>query len=291
MKKTTDKFIILMLTIFSLQHGILNAQNTEVNKTSCLISEFKMTIYSLNIPSVRSESAKNWLLKNGARCSEIQLDIISSNMASWLGTSLTHEIAALVDDLHERKILKSAGNLKDYYSPTVKTTSSVETYTTPTRPSPVVSQSDGSNVVAGGIVNLVVKNQEEKRSDQDEDEPPKGNFTSNDRVIVRSYFDKLRGEKECPDFMKASGEECISVRGAIKQWKLNQSLESGAMATDIPIGLREKLGSPPSKFKFLQVNEDILLVSERGSVVVDMILDFGGIPVKSRSQKKSTPKV
>ncbi len=290
MKKITVKFIILMLTIFSLQYGIANAQNNQANKTSCLISEFKMTIYSFHIPSVRSENAKNWLLKNGARCTEIQLGVIYSNLASWLGTSLTHEITSIVDDLNERKILKSSGNLKDYYNPTVKTTSSVETYTTPARPSPVVSQSAGGNVVAGGAINLVVKNQDQ-RPDRDEDLPLKGNFSSNDRVIVRSYFDELRGEKECPVFMKASGEKCISVRGAIKQWKLNQPLESGAMATDIPIGLREKLGAPPLKFKFLQVNEDILLVSERGSVVVDMILDFGGIPVKTQSQQKSTPKV
>jgi hypothetical protein len=90
--------------------------------------------------------------------------------------------------------------------------------------------------------------------------------------------------------MKPKGEKCISVRGANKQWKLNQPLESGVMAADISIGLREKLGAPPPNFKYMPVNEDILLVSERGNVVVGMILDFGGVLVKAQTQQKTAPK-
>lgn len=88
--------------------------------------------------------------------------------------------------------------------------------------------------------------------------------------------------------MKPQEETCVTVR-ANRFWKIGEPLDGQSLTSEIPLKIREKLGSPPANHKYIQINEDILLININTNIVSDMILDFGGIRVK-KAQPQSGPK-
>lgn len=124
-------------------------------------------------------------------------------------------------------------------------------------------------------------NAEDPRTKRD----PNRSFSSAQRDAVRTFFEQQRDPKlECPPFTSKdrSNKVCVSVRGRAKAWKLNEPLDKVLGIKDIPMGLREVLGAPGPGFRYVQVMEDILLVEESTNMVVDMVLDLGGVPVNPK---------
>lgn len=255
---------------------------------ACMVAEFKMITHTSNDPRIRQEAAKNWLLTKGAGCSEAQLKIIQSSAPTWLGTSLSTELSIIVDGLQEKKIGKDSAKLMGYYMPAIKTfTPTVETTVNPKAPAPVVQPSDAGNPVVGGVV--AVNNSFNRENDDESKDIKNARFSKKDRLTASKFFDELRGDKECPPFMKPQGEMCTTVRPN-RTWKRGEPLGDQSTVADVPLKLQERLGPAPRHHKYIQIDEDILLINEKTNVVADMILDLGGVPVKPRPTPPVPPK-
>lgn len=279
---------------------------------ACTVADFKMLAHVNHNPQVRETAARNWLIRNGPGCNQAQLKIIQSSAANWLGSSLSPEISIIMDGLNERKIAGDQSKLVEYYLPAIKTfTPSVEKFSNPQAPAPVVQPMSGLALGYGGmsansnVNNNIIYNGTDK--DEKEKEPAKKYvFTDSQRKDVKDYFDKTRDDiacrdpnnKEwkkmnggscasgCPSSMIKNGESCTSIRRS-KKLAVGQPFPPVPMPKEIPIGLREKIGPNPEGHKYLQLYEDILLVRDADSVVVDIILDLGGLMVINDPNKGS----
>lgn len=279
-------FYCALFTVCGSSYSANNSKNG-----GCMVSDFKMIAFGNENPRIREEMAKKWLLAKGAECNETQIKIIQTSAASWLGTSLSHELSIIIDGIKEAKIGGDATKLMEQYVPAITTFGpSIERSVNPQPRAPVVQSAGvGGTVAMGGVV--AVNNNFDNDNEDDRRKLPPGKFTPGARPIISQYFDEIRGEKECPPFMKPDqqGLFCVTVRPN-RLWKLGEPLDGQSIMTEIPLKLRERLSSAPMGHKYIQINEDILLINERSNVVTDMILDFGGgVPVK-KAPPKSDPK-
>lgn len=116
----------------------------------CLIAEFRTIGLSVHNPADRYERAWNWLRANAQRCSLEQLQAVSNNRASWLGSSDSPEIMGFVDTIIEYRTQGDEDGLKALYSSKPAEMGSV-TVTTglPARPAPLVQP--GTSIMPNGI--------------------------------------------------------------------------------------------------------------------------------------------
>lgn len=116
----------------------------------CLIAEFRTIGLSVHHPSDRHDRAWDWLRANAKRCSLEQLQAVSNNRASWLGSSDSPEIMGFVDAIIEYRSQGNEDGLKALYSSKPIENGAV-TVTTglPERPAPVVQP--GTNAMPNGI--------------------------------------------------------------------------------------------------------------------------------------------
>lgn len=116
----------------------------------CLIAEFRTIGLSVHNPLDRYDRAWDWLRANAKRCSLEQLQAVSNNRASWLGSSDTPEIMGFVDAIIEYRTQGNEDGLKALYSSKPVENGAV-TVTTglPERPTPVVQP--GTNAIPNSI--------------------------------------------------------------------------------------------------------------------------------------------
>ena len=295
-------FCIVVNTIIGT--GVVAAT---ANQKNCTVAEFKMIAHSSNDPRTRESLAKDWLLKSGVNCGDEQLRIISASAASWLGTSLSHEVSIIIDSLIERKISGNPAKLMDYYMPTAANfAATVETIKNPKAPPPVVQPMSGvglgygSMAVNNNVNSNMIYNSSDKESEK-KDDAKKILFSAEQRNAVLEYFNRTRDDASCinrdvkdskkqkydsgncasgcPSSMMKNGEFCSSIRRNNKL-AVGQPLAFMALAKEIPLGLREKIGPNPDGFRYLMLYEDILLVKDGDNVVVDIILDYGGLKAR-----------
>ena len=107
---------------------------------TCAVSDFRRIALTVGNPTERVESAKAWLDQRGSLCNINQLNLIQSNLATWLGAALTGEITVMVEALQEQLLAKDPGKLKELFNPEVKTfTPTKEVTTNPTPRPPIVN--------------------------------------------------------------------------------------------------------------------------------------------------------
>ena len=111
----------------------------------CLIAEFRTIGLSVHNPLDRYDRAWDWLRANAKRCSLEQLQAVSNNRASWLGSSDSPEIMGFVDAIIEYRSQGNEDGLKALYSSKPIEMGSV-TVTTglPERPAPLVQPGNSS---------------------------------------------------------------------------------------------------------------------------------------------------
>ena len=73
---------------------------------TCAVSDFRRIALTVGNPTERVESAKAWLDQRGSLCNINQLNLIQSNLATWLGAALTGEITVMVEALQEQLLAK-----------------------------------------------------------------------------------------------------------------------------------------------------------------------------------------
>ena len=250
----------------------------------CLIADLRDIGLNTHDVKERADKAIAWLRRVGNNCTQSQMLLIGANRSSWLGNADTAEVSRVIDGLIEARIVNNPELLGRMYgsrSIEQKPASAAIT-STPTPPAPVVA---GTPAVVGapGVVAAVpaaAPASPARRASapaRPASAPPK--FKDEQAKAVAEFFTAQRGPGNCPTGMMARGERCESM--GQRPWKPGEALPGTITPEDLPAALIQKLGLPPAGHRYVKVASDILLLSADRNVVVDAVLDMGGLPPKN----------
>ena len=249
----------------------------------CLVSEFRTLAMLTHDTSERVAKVEAWLKQNGEKCTQPQLSAIASNSATWLGPAHTVEVSGHIDGLIEAKIANNPDLMAALYSSKGKEARapSVEVTKPPPAPAPVVAAAQPLVAQANTVVQPVLMQgpgaglNDKTRST----EVPDAYFGTKQKEQLLEFFEETRGPGECPKGLVKRGDKCES-RVKERDWKLRQPLPSSERPEDLPMALILKLGQPAPDHQYKRVGADILLLKGPQNIVVDAILDLGGLKAK-----------
>ena len=116
----------------------------------CFVAHFKSLALKTHSPDMRAVLAEKWLQLNAPNCTKAQLSALQANSPSWLGSSLTQEIASILEGAIEANI---AGNpelmARLYESSGKEVQSGSVTLTNPPARAPVVQPMVNTGVLSG----------------------------------------------------------------------------------------------------------------------------------------------
>ena len=116
----------------------------------CFVAHFKSLALKTHSPDMRAVLAEKWLQLNAPNCTKAQLSSLQANSPSWLGSSLTQEIASILEGAIEANI---AGNpelmARLYESSGKEVQSGSVTLTNPPARAPVVQPMVNTGVLSG----------------------------------------------------------------------------------------------------------------------------------------------
>lgn len=95
-------------------------------------------------------------------------------------------------------------------------------------------------------------------------------FDKEDRRIVKAYYGKQAGKGNCPPGLAKKNNGCLPP-GQAKKWQKGQPLARNIEYHDLPRELRKNLPEPPRGHRYIQVAEDVLMVTKDTLNVVDAI--------------------
>jgi Ni/Co efflux regulator RcnB len=97
-------------------------------------------------------------------------------------------------------------------------------------------------------------------------------FSSQDRRLVYNYYGAPAKRRACPPGLVKKGKGCMSP-GPARKWTVGKPLPRDIDYRDLPRDLRRRLAAPPAGYRYVQVAGDVLLITARTTVVVDVIRD------------------
>ena len=140
--------ICLVTAGLGLYSDLALAQATPAK--GCFVAHFKSLALKTHNPELRAVLAEKWLQLNAPSCTKAQLSALQANSPSWLGSSLTQEIASILEGAIEANI---AGNpelmARLYESSGKEVQSGSVTLTNPAARAPVVQPMANNGVIAG----------------------------------------------------------------------------------------------------------------------------------------------
>jgi hypothetical protein len=238
--------------------------------------------------SERIAKVSDWLNQNGEKCTQAQLMAIASNRATWLGTADTVAVVGKVDGLIEAKIARDPDLMAAMYTSKGKETrASVEVTKPPAAPAPVVP-APAAGLVGGPQGNMIQPVIVQAAGAEPAEKPkapeaPDGFLGRRQKVQITEFFEENRGTDECPKGLVKRGTKC-EAQFKERDWKLRQPLPASERPEDLPLPLLVKLGPPPPDHQYKRVGADILLLKGPQNIVVDAVLDLGGVSVKVASK-------
>lgn len=95
-------------------------------------------------------------------------------------------------------------------------------------------------------------------------------FRDNDRQMVSRYYRDQRYKGQCPRGLSKKNNRC-QASGKDKKWQRGKPLAKQTRYYDLPRGLRSRLSAPPEQYRYVRVDDDVLLIDAVTDVVVDVI--------------------
>ena len=267
-------------------HTPAHAQNktpTKAPQSTCMVAEFRSLALLTHDANERVSKTNDWLKQNGEKCTQAQLNAIASNSPTWLGTALTIEVAGRIDALIEAKIADNPDLMAALYSSKGKEArASVEVTKPPPAPAPVVPAAQPALAQANTVIQpVMVQGPGAGMNDRPRTaEVPDAYFGTRQKEQLLEFFEETRGPGECPKGLVKRGDKCES-RVKERDWKLRQPLPPSERPEDLPMALILKLGQPAPDHQYKRVGADILLLKGPQNIVVDAILDLGGLKAKA----------
>jgi len=101
-------------------------------------------------------------------------------------------------------------------------------------------------------------------------------FDDRQRTIVHDYYAEQFRAGRCPPGLAKKHNGCLPP-GQAKKWKMGQPLPHDLTYYDLPYSVTRQFGPPPAGHRFVRVANDILLITTGTRMVVDAIMDLGGM--------------
>lgn len=90
-----------------------------------------------------------------------------------------------------------------------------------------------------------------------------------DRNDIRRYLQNDY-QRHCPPGLAKKHNGCLPP-GQAKKYRIGDSLPGGVNYSPIPRDLRDLLGPVPRGYQYVQVDKDVLLISEASKKVIDVV--------------------
>jgi len=95
------------------------------------------------------------------------------------------------------------------------------------------------------------------------------------RTYVHDYYDsQFRAGKACPPGLAKKNNGCMPP-GQAKKWDVGYVLPSTVRYYDVPGPLLIQFGQPPVGYRYVRVDDDILLLATGTRMIVDAIRNLG----------------
>ena len=102
---------------------------------------------------------------------------------------------------------------------------------------------------------------------------PVAHFGDQHRNAVREYYGERAASGRCPPGLAKKNNACLPP-GQAKKWALGRPLPRDVIFYEVPRPLIERLGPPPSGYRYVRVASDILIIAVGTAMVVDAIQDL-----------------
>lgn len=113
----------------------------------------------------------------------------------------------------------------------------------------------------------------ERRGDRRSDDRNK-HFGDQHRNTVRDYYSNEFHRGNCPPGLARKQNGCMPP-GQAKKWNVGQQLPRNVIFHNLPTELATQLGQPPAGHRYVQVEDDILLITSRTGRIIDAISVLG----------------
>lgn len=95
-------------------------------------------------------------------------------------------------------------------------------------------------------------------------------FQDKDRHTVSQYYRDERRRGKCSPGLAKKNQRC-QPSGHYKKWHKGKSIAQHTQHYDLPRGLRSRLSAPQENYRYVRVDDNILLVDRVTNVVIDVI--------------------
>jgi hypothetical protein len=99
-------------------------------------------------------------------------------------------------------------------------------------------------------------------------------FADQHRTIARDFYSEEFRRGHCPPGLARKQNGCMPP-GLAKKWSVGQQLPRDAIFHNLPQSLSTQLGQAPAGTRYVQIADDILLISSRTGMVIDALSILG----------------
>jgi Ni/Co efflux regulator RcnB len=96
-------------------------------------------------------------------------------------------------------------------------------------------------------------------------------FGGDERERVRGYFVEKHGRGHCPPGLAKKGNGCLPPGQAKKRYVVGRALPASVRHEPIPDDLQIRIGAPPSGYRYVLVDGDLVKLAIGTALVVDAI--------------------
>lgn len=114
------------------------------------------------------------------------------------------------------------------------------------------------------------KSRDKKYNKRRSDDAYSYRFDRRDRQAIYSYFSGKKYQTKCPPGLAKKNNGC-QPPGQYKKWQKGKALSKQARHYELPRELRHQLSHPHDGYRYVRVDNDVLLVDIVTNVVIDAI--------------------
>ncbi|MGR9043972.1 MAG: hypothetical protein ACU83N_01675 [Gammaproteobacteria bacterium] len=101
-------------------------------------------------------------------------------------------------------------------------------------------------------------------------------FTDRHRSAIREYYVDQFRSGHCPPGLAKKQNGCLPP-GQAKKWNVGHPLPPDVIYYDLPPAVALSLGPAPAGYRYVRVASDILMIAVGTGMVMDAIMDLGGL--------------
>lgn len=95
-------------------------------------------------------------------------------------------------------------------------------------------------------------------------------FQDKDRHAINKYYRDQQRRGKCPPGLAKKNQHC-QPPGLQKKWHRGKPIAKHVRYYELPRGLRSRLSAPHENYRYVRVDDDILLVDRVTNVVIDVM--------------------